>query len=122
MTLSQKAVDFTARHQFSVIAGCWALGIAGAFGGIMRDPCVDLHSQSRMMIIHYSRRYQSLSQKVWHDFFYLFAKHKLKGSWLGRSCKRECGHRESRLVSLLRQQQFHVRGCTDEMRVTLDDL
>jgi len=51
MTLSQKAVDFTARHQFSVIAGCWALGIAGAFGGIMRDP------------------YQSLSQKVWHDFF-----------------------------------------------------
>jgi hypothetical protein len=43
MTLGQKAVDFTARHQFSAIAGCWALGIAGAFGAIMRDPCVDLH-------------------------------------------------------------------------------
>jgi hypothetical protein len=42
MTLSQKAVDFTARHQFSAIAGCWTLGIAGAFGAIMRDPCVDL--------------------------------------------------------------------------------
>ncbi len=40
MTLSQKTVDFTARHQFSVIAGCWALGIAGAFGTIMRNPCV----------------------------------------------------------------------------------
>jgi len=40
MTLSQKAVDFTARHQFSTIAGCWALGIAGAFGAIMRNPCV----------------------------------------------------------------------------------
>jgi hypothetical protein len=40
MTLSQKVVDFTARHQFSVIAGCWALGIAGAFGAIMRNPCV----------------------------------------------------------------------------------
>lgn len=40
MTLGQKAVDFTARHQFSVIAGCWALGIAGAFGTIMRNPCV----------------------------------------------------------------------------------
>ena len=40
MTLSQKAVDFTARHQFSTIAGCWALGITGAFGTIMRNPCV----------------------------------------------------------------------------------
>jgi len=40
MTLSQKVVDFTARHQFSAIAGCWALGIAGAFGAIMRNPCV----------------------------------------------------------------------------------
>jgi hypothetical protein len=39
MTFSQKAVDFTARHQFSAIAGCWALGIAGAFGVIMRNPC-----------------------------------------------------------------------------------
>ncbi|KAH9977736.1 hypothetical protein BGW80DRAFT_1435465 [Lactifluus volemus] len=47
MTLSQKAVDFTARHQFSVIAGCWALGIAGAFGGLCGI-----------------RAYQSLSQKV----------------------------------------------------------
>jgi len=46
MTLSQRVVDFTARHQFSAIAGCWALGIAGAFGAIMRDP------------------YQSLSQKI----------------------------------------------------------
>jgi len=46
MSLSQKVVDFTARHQYSVIAGCWALGIAGAFGVIMRNP------------------YQSLSQKV----------------------------------------------------------
>jgi len=46
MTLSQKAVDFTARHQFSTIAGCWALGITGAFGAIMRNP------------------YQSLSQKI----------------------------------------------------------
>jgi len=46
MTFSQKAVDFTARHQFSTIAGCWALGIAGAFGMIMRNP------------------YQSLSQKI----------------------------------------------------------
>jgi hypothetical protein len=41
MTLSQKVVDFTARHQFSAIAGCWAMGITGAFGTIMRDPCVD---------------------------------------------------------------------------------
>jgi len=40
MTLSQKAVDFTARHQFSTIAGCWALGITGAFGAIMRNPYV----------------------------------------------------------------------------------
>jgi hypothetical protein len=40
MTLSQKVVDFTARHQFSAIAGCWTMGIAGAFGAIMRDPCV----------------------------------------------------------------------------------
>ena len=39
MTFSQKAVDFTARHQFSAIASCWALGIAGAFGVIMRNPC-----------------------------------------------------------------------------------
>jgi hypothetical protein len=46
MTLSQKAVDFMARHQFSTIAGCWALGITGAFGMIMRNP------------------YQSLSQKI----------------------------------------------------------
>lgn len=46
MTFSQKAVDFTARHQFSTIASCWALGIAGAFGMIMRNP------------------YQSLSQKI----------------------------------------------------------
>lgn len=38
MTLSQKAVDFMARHQFSTIAGCWALGITGAFGMIMRNP------------------------------------------------------------------------------------
>jgi hypothetical protein len=42
MTLSQKVVDFTARHQFSTIAGCWALGITGAFGAIMRNPCVSL--------------------------------------------------------------------------------
>jgi len=40
MTMSQRVVDFTARHQFSTIAACWALGIAGAFGAIMRDPCV----------------------------------------------------------------------------------
>lgn len=40
MTFSQKTVDFTARHQFSAIAGCWALGIAGAFGVIMRNPYV----------------------------------------------------------------------------------
>ncbi|KAF8505812.1 hypothetical protein F5888DRAFT_1604165, partial [Russula emetica] len=40
MTFSQKTVDFMARHQFSAIAGCWALGIAGAFGMIMRNPCV----------------------------------------------------------------------------------
>jgi len=46
MTMSQKVVDFTARHQFSTIAGCWVLGITGAFGAIMRNP------------------YQSLSQKV----------------------------------------------------------
>ncbi|KAI0068673.1 mitochondrion protein [Artomyces pyxidatus] len=46
MTVTQKVLDVTARHQFSVIAGCWALGIAGAFGAIMRNP------------------YQSLSQKV----------------------------------------------------------
>jgi hypothetical protein len=43
MTLSQKVVDFTARHQFSAITGCWALGIAGAFGAIMRNPCVENH-------------------------------------------------------------------------------
>jgi hypothetical protein len=43
MTLTQKVVDFTARHQFSAIAGCWALGIAGAFGAIMRNPCVEIH-------------------------------------------------------------------------------
>jgi hypothetical protein len=40
MSLSQKVVDWTARHQFSAIAGCWALGITGAFGVIMRNPCV----------------------------------------------------------------------------------
>jgi hypothetical protein len=42
MTLSQKTVDFMARHQFSTIAACWALGITGAFGIIMRNPCVGL--------------------------------------------------------------------------------
>ncbi|KAI0307126.1 hypothetical protein B0F90DRAFT_1685342, partial [Multifurca ochricompacta] len=40
MPLSEKVIDFTARHQYSVIAGCWAVGIAGAFGAIMRNPCV----------------------------------------------------------------------------------
>ena len=45
MTFSQKTVDFTARHQFSVIAGCWALGIAGAFGMIIRNPCVCNHNK-----------------------------------------------------------------------------
>jgi hypothetical protein len=44
MTFSQKTVDFTARHQFSVIAGCWALGIAGAFGTIIRNPCACNHN------------------------------------------------------------------------------
>lgn len=38
LSLGQKVVDFTARHQYSVIAGCWALGITGAFATIMRDP------------------------------------------------------------------------------------
>ncbi|KAI0268217.1 hypothetical protein BC834DRAFT_821675, partial [Gloeopeniophorella convolvens] len=47
LTITQKVVDFTARHQFSAIAGCWALGVAGAFGAI----CV-------------IRAYQSMSQKV----------------------------------------------------------
>ncbi|KAI0053611.1 hypothetical protein FA95DRAFT_1552102 [Auriscalpium vulgare] len=46
MNIIEKALDVTARHQFSFIAGCWAVGITGAFGYIMRDP------------------YQSLSQKV----------------------------------------------------------
>ncbi|KAI0005055.1 hypothetical protein BJV74DRAFT_762603, partial [Russula compacta] len=40
LTMRQKAVDFMARHQFSTIAGCWALGISGAFGAIMRNPYV----------------------------------------------------------------------------------
>lgn len=48
MTFSQKTVDFTARHQFSAIAGCWALGIAGAFGVIMRNPYVAREKKERM--------------------------------------------------------------------------
>ncbi|TFY73858.1 hypothetical protein EWM64_g10152, partial [Hericium alpestre] len=45
MPLTDKMVDFAARHEWSLIAGCWAVGLAGAFGYIMRDP------------------YQSMSQK-----------------------------------------------------------
>lgn len=38
MSMGEKIVDYTARHQYSVIAGAWATGIAGAFGYMMRDP------------------------------------------------------------------------------------
>lgn len=38
LSMGEKIVDYTARHQYSVIAGAWATGIAGAFGYMMRDP------------------------------------------------------------------------------------
>ena len=38
LSLGEKAVDFTSRHQYSVIAGAWATGIAGAFAHMFRDP------------------------------------------------------------------------------------
>lgn len=66
MTINEKAVDFTARHQFSTIAGCWALGISGAFGAIMRNPYVGKKFQKWNKLTEMADRYQSLSQKVLH--------------------------------------------------------
>ncbi|KAG8897079.1 Platinum sensitivity protein [Tulasnella sp. 403] len=34
----ERALDWAARHRYSIVGGSWALSMAGAFGWIMRDP------------------------------------------------------------------------------------